>query len=125
MDEVKTEVAWIFAGERPGAASKKEAEKWKLKWRNIVCRFDIKAKPTGRLGFFIDCRFNWQAHVRHRLALGSHRIRTTARVMHANGIREEGRLGGSHVHRCLRSRSYLGRLAVAPRLVQQAHHNDW
>jgi len=72
MDEAKTEVAWIFAGERPGAVSRKKAEKWKLKWRNIERRFDIKTKPVCWLGFFIDCRFNWQAHVRHRLTLGSH-----------------------------------------------------
>ena len=38
------------------------------------------------LGFFINPRFNFQAHVRHRLALGQHRIKATARVMGANGV---------------------------------------
>jgi ribonuclease HI len=86
MDEDKTEVAWIFAGERPGAASKKKAKKWQLKWRGVTRKFNIKAKPTRWLGFFIDCRLNWQAHTRHRLALGHHRLRTVARIMNSNGI---------------------------------------
>jgi hypothetical protein len=30
MDENKTEVAWIFAGPRPSAATKKKAEDWNL-----------------------------------------------------------------------------------------------
>jgi hypothetical protein len=29
---------------------------------------------------------NWQAHVKHRLALGHHRLRTIDRVMNANGV---------------------------------------
>jgi hypothetical protein len=37
------------------------------------------------LGFFLDPKFNWQAHVKHRLALRHHRIKTLARVMGANG----------------------------------------
>jgi hypothetical protein len=66
--------------------SREKAEEWKLKWGNITPSFDIKAKPVHWLGFFIGCRFNWQAHVRHRLVLDFHRIRTVARVMNANGI---------------------------------------
>jgi hypothetical protein len=30
IDEGKTEVAWIFAGPKPGAATRKKAEDWKL-----------------------------------------------------------------------------------------------
>jgi hypothetical protein len=86
MDEAKTEVAWIFAGEKPRAASKEKAKKWKLKWRGIARKFDIYAKPVRWLRFFIDCRFNRQAHVRRRLALGHHRLRTIARIMNANGV---------------------------------------
>jgi len=32
MDEGKTEVAWIFAGERPRTASREKAREWALKW---------------------------------------------------------------------------------------------
>jgi hypothetical protein len=32
---------------------------------------------------------NWRAHVKHRLALGHHRLRTIARIMTANGIRRK------------------------------------
>jgi hypothetical protein len=32
---------------------------------------------------------NWRAHVKHRLALGHHRMRTMARIMTANGIRRK------------------------------------
>jgi ribonuclease HI len=91
MDENKTEVAWIFAGPRPSAATKKKAEDWNLRWKVplsnqiIERKFNIKAKPTRWLGFFLDPKFNWQAHVKHRLALGHHRLRTLARVMGANG----------------------------------------
>jgi hypothetical protein len=49
----------------------------------------IKAKPVRWLGFFLDCRMNWKAHVKHRLALGHHRMRTMARIMTANGIRRK------------------------------------
>ena len=56
---------------------------------DIRRRFDIKAKPTRWLGFFIDCRFNWQAHVGHRLALGHYRIKATARVTDANGVQRK------------------------------------
>jgi hypothetical protein len=38
------------------------------------------------LGFLIDCRFNWRAHIKHRLALGQYRLRTIARVVKANAI---------------------------------------
>jgi hypothetical protein len=84
MDEVKIEVAWIFAGPKPGASTRKKAEKWRLKWKvpssNTVVerRFNIKAKPVRCLGFFLDPKFNWQAHVKHRLALGHHRVRAVA-----------------------------------------------
>jgi hypothetical protein len=44
---------------------------------------------VARLGFFPDCRINWRAHVKHRLALGYHRFRTMARIMTANGIRRK------------------------------------
>jgi hypothetical protein len=86
MDEAKTEVAWIFAGERPRAASKEKAKKWKLRWSGVTRKFNINAKPVRWLGFFLDCRMNWQAHVKHRLALGHYRLRTIARVMNANGV---------------------------------------
>jgi hypothetical protein len=86
MDEAKTEVAWIFAGERPRTTSKEKAKKWKLRWGRVTRKFDINAKPVRWLGFFLDCRMNWQAHVKHRLALGHHRLRTIARVMNANGV---------------------------------------
>jgi hypothetical protein len=79
-------VAWIFAGERPRGTSKEKAKEWKLRWRGITRSFDIKAKLVRWLGLFIDCRFNWQAHVKHRLALGHYRIRTIAKVMSANGV---------------------------------------
>jgi hypothetical protein len=32
---------------------------------------------------------NWRAHVKHRLALGHHRLRTMARIMTANGSRRK------------------------------------
>jgi hypothetical protein len=64
MDEAKTEVAWISAGERPRASSKEKAKKSKLKWRGVTRKFDILAKPVRWLGFFIDCRFSWRAHVK-------------------------------------------------------------
>jgi hypothetical protein len=32
---------------------------------------------------------NWRAHVKHRLALGHHRLRTMARIMTANGIKRK------------------------------------
>jgi ribonuclease HI len=86
MDEAKTEVAWIFAGERPRAASKEKAKKWKLRWSGVTRKFNINAKPVRWLGFFLDCRMNWQAHVKHRLALGHYRLRTIARVMNAHGV---------------------------------------
>jgi hypothetical protein len=93
LDADKTEVAWIFAGGRPGSTSRRKAEDWELNWRppvpganRITRKFDIKAKPVRWLGFFIDCRFNWQAHIKHRLALGHGRIKAIARVMNANGV---------------------------------------
>jgi hypothetical protein len=92
MDADKTEVAWIFAGPRPSATSKEKAKGWILRWRAsltskwITRKFDIKAKPVRWLDFFLDCRLDWQAHVRHRLALDHHRIRTISRVMNANGV---------------------------------------
>jgi hypothetical protein len=57
-----------------------------LRCRGITRRFDITAKPVRWLGFFIDCRFNWQAHVKHRLALGHRQIRTISRVMTINRV---------------------------------------
>jgi hypothetical protein len=52
---------------------------------NVIERkFNIKAKPVRWLGFYLDPRFNRQAHVDHRLALGHHRIKTLARIMGAN-----------------------------------------
>jgi hypothetical protein len=94
MDEGKTEVAWIFAGPKPSTATRKKAEGWNLKWKVprsdqvVNRRFNIKAKPVRWLGFFLDPKFNWQAHVKHRLALGHHRIRTgsanSSNVMGAN-----------------------------------------
>jgi hypothetical protein len=89
MDKDKTEVAWFFASERPRGPSMTKAKKWKLEWDGITRRFDIKAKPVRWLGFFLDCRMNWRAHVKHRLALGHHRLRTMARIMTANGIRRK------------------------------------
>jgi len=85
LDKDKTEVAWIPASERPGAKQRDKATTWNLRWQGITRQFDIKVKLTRWLGFFVDCRMNWQAHIRHRLALGHHRLRTTARVMTANG----------------------------------------
>ena len=79
----------VIQGERPRAASIEKAKSWELKWGDIHRRFDIKAKPTRWLGFFIDCCFNWQAHVRHRLAFGHYRIKATARVMNANGVQRK------------------------------------
>ena len=86
MDEAKTEVARIFATEKPRAKSKEKALSWKLRWRVIFQTFNINAKPTRWLGFFVDCRLNWQAHIRHQLPLGHCRLRTITRVMVANGI---------------------------------------
>jgi hypothetical protein len=90
MDEGKTEVAWIFVGPKPSTATRKKAEGWNPKWKVprsdqvIERRFNIKAKPVRWLDFFLDSKFNRQAHVKHRLVLGHHRIRTLARVMGAN-----------------------------------------
>ena len=86
MDEAKTEVAWIFAGPNPRKPSLNKAKQWKLKWGGVERHFDINAKPVRWLGFFLDPRFNFQAHIKHRLALGHHRIKTTARVMGANDV---------------------------------------
>jgi len=86
MDQGKTEVAWIFASEKPGKKQREKAESWHLKWQGLTRKFDIKAKPTRWLGFFIDCRLDWKAHVRHRLALGHHRLGTISGIMTANGI---------------------------------------
>ena len=86
IDKDKTEVAWIFASERPRAPSRLKVSEWKLEWRGITREFDIKAKPTRWLGFFIDCHLNWQTHIRRRLALGHHRLRTVSRVMTVNGV---------------------------------------
>ena len=61
VDQAKTEVAWIFASERPRVKIKGQALTWRLRWRNITREFDIKAKPTRWLGFFVSCRMNWQA----------------------------------------------------------------
>jgi hypothetical protein len=47
----------------------------------------FEGRRTTWLGFFLDCRMNWRAHVKHRLALGHHRMQTVARIMTANGIR--------------------------------------
>jgi hypothetical protein len=35
-----------------------------MDWRGITQKFDIKSKPVRWLGFFLGCRFNWQAHVK-------------------------------------------------------------
>jgi len=88
MDKAKTEVAWIFASERPRAESKRKAQKRELRWEegDVHRKFDLNAKPTRWLGFFVDPRLNWRAHVAHRVALGFHRLRTLARVMNANGV---------------------------------------
>jgi hypothetical protein len=57
MDEGKTEVAWIFAGPKPSAATRKKAEDWNLRWKVsssdqvIERRFSLKAKPVRWLGF--------------------------------------------------------------------------
>jgi ribonuclease HI len=91
MDEGKTEVPLIFAGPKPSATARKKAEDWNLRWKvplsNQVVqrRFNPKVKPARWLGFFLDLKFNWQAHVKHRLALGHYRLKTLARVMGANG----------------------------------------
>jgi hypothetical protein len=89
MDKDKTEVAWFFANERPRGPSIKKVKNWRLDWDGVTRQFDIKAKPVRWLGFFLDCRMNWRTHVKHRLALGHHRIRTMARIMTANGIRRK------------------------------------
>jgi hypothetical protein len=52
-------------------------------------KFDIKAKPVQWQGFYLDCRMNWKARVKHRLALVHHRMRTMASIMAANGIRRK------------------------------------
>jgi len=85
MDEARTEVAWVFASEKPEPHREKAAWR-KLEWRGIFRAFDIHAKPVRWLGFPIDPRFNWQAHIRHRIALGRHRLRAVSRVMSASGI---------------------------------------
>ena len=41
---------------------------------------------TPNLRFFTDCRLNWQAHLRHRVALGHNYLRTISRAMPANSI---------------------------------------
>jgi hypothetical protein len=87
MDKDKTEV-WFFANERRGPSITK-VRKWRLDWDGATRKSDIKAKPTRWLGFFLDCRMNWRAHVKHRLALGHHRMRTMARIMNANGIKRK------------------------------------
>jgi hypothetical protein len=89
MDKDKTEVAWFFANERPRVPSLAKAKELQLDWNGVKHKFDIKAKPVRWLGLFLDCRMNWQAHVKHRLALGHHRIRTMARIMNANGIKRK------------------------------------
>ena len=61
IDEDKTEVAWIFASERPKASSRLKAAEWKLEWRGIIRKFDIKTKPTRWLGFFIELAGAYQA----------------------------------------------------------------
>jgi hypothetical protein len=33
MEEAETEIAWIFAEEKPRVASKEKAKKWKRMWR--------------------------------------------------------------------------------------------
>ena len=86
MDEVKAEVAWIFASERSRAKTKEKATQWKLRLRGISCTFDLHAKPTRWLGFFVDSRLNWQAHVCHQLALKHHRLRTVSRATSTNRI---------------------------------------
>jgi hypothetical protein len=86
MDQEKTEVAWFFASERSGVPSIAKAKKWRLDWDGISRKFDHKAKPVRWLGFFLDCRMNWRAHVKHRLALGRHRLRTMGRIMTTNDI---------------------------------------
>jgi len=86
IDQNKTEVEWIFASEKPGKKQREKVGSWKLKWQGLTRKFDIKAKPTRWLGFFVDCRLGWKAHIRHRPALGHHRLRTTSRIMTANGI---------------------------------------
>jgi hypothetical protein len=103
MDKDKTEVAWFFASERPRGPSIAKAKNWRLDWGGVTRKFDIKAKPVRWLGFFLDCRINWQAHVKHRLALGHHRIRTNH-----DGQRDQteastqGWVGGSNVDSCIR-----------------------
>jgi hypothetical protein len=89
MDKEKMEVACFFASERPRRPSIAKATKWRLDWDGISRKFDIKAKPVRWLGFFLDCRMNWRAHVKHRLTLGHHRLRTMARIMTANGIQRK------------------------------------
>ena len=86
MDETKTEVAWIFASEQPGPVIRKQTLGWILCRCGFSRKFNMMTKPTQWLGFFVDCQLNWRAHVRHRLVLGYHRLRTVTRVMTANGI---------------------------------------
>jgi hypothetical protein len=51
VDGAKTRVAWIFAGSKPSAASRKKATEWRLRWtvpdsdKVIERRFNFKAKP--------------------------------------------------------------------------------
>jgi len=47
MDRDKTEIAFIFASERPGTKQRKEAESWQLRWQGLVRKFDIN--PLARL----------------------------------------------------------------------------
>jgi hypothetical protein len=87
MDKDKTEVAWFVAPKSPRGPSIAKGKKWRLDW--VTRKFDINAKSVRWKGFFLDCRMNWRAHVKHRLALGHHRMRTMARIMTANGIRRK------------------------------------
>jgi hypothetical protein len=63
---------------------KGEDKRMEAEWRRVTRKFDINAKPVRWLGFVLDCRMNWQAHVKHCLALGPRRLRTIARVIIAN-----------------------------------------
>jgi hypothetical protein len=59
MDEGKPEVAWIFAGPKPSAATKKKAEDWKLRWKVplsnqvVESKFNPKASPQDGWGSFL------------------------------------------------------------------------
>jgi hypothetical protein len=83
----------------------------------IVRKFDIHAKPVRWLGFSVDCKLNWQAHIHHRLALSSHRNWTMSRdhegQQHPQEASPEICLGYSYVHRYVRSRGHVGGLELA------------